>query len=318
MFKFWLFVRIATYLLLIFLSVNLDLASCTNLSPSIDTRYWRTNSSDKIVPAENLIGNLKYASTVEVLEVSTDKTTTVAETVQASRNIISTTALAPNDSTETSSVQPEYFVRNVTIVPPPNATSSYPTRQKSSTIIWPLIFVLAILLFLLVLIGWIICQFLQKEQDGREGSTQVARDSKVNTISSAGPSTTSGTTATEELPTTRSELLVKSPLKKARAGDSESQKTASRVNLSRTVSETVRSPMSSTKPMSDKESALQSVATSPTSNRSALEKSSSSRASSSSPSQSRVSSQASAHSKASSPDQGVATASEAYKFDSHR
>lgn len=323
MFKFWLFNQITIYLLLISLSVNLNLASCANLSPSIDIRYWKTNSSDSVVPEENLIDNSKYASKVGFPEVSTDKTIEATETVHVSRDI-PTTTLALDDPIETSSDPPEFIAKSVTINPVPNTTGPYPSVKPRSTITWPLLFVLAILLFLLILVGWIVCQFLQREQEGQgETSGQMGRDTKVNTISSVAPSTGSGATATEELPTTRSELLVKSPLKKARAGDGESQKTLSRVNLSRTVSETVRSPMSSTKSIGDKESSLQSVATSPTSKRSSPSRTPSSsqvssRVSSQSQSPSQVSVQPSAHSQASSPNQGAVTASEAYKSDLHK
>lgn len=116
---------------------------------------------------------------------------------------------------------------DVTVSPVPDPGGIDPTPAPKtpskgiSTV--TLLFILAILLFLLVFIGWIVCQNLVKETAQRDNTEPLARDTKVNTISSA------QSDVTVEPQTMRSEMLVKSPMGRAKAD----QKTESRVQMSR-------------------------------------------------------------------------------------
>lgn len=219
-------IQIVSYLSIICLLLSFQLVQCISLDPSVDSRFWKNNSSNRVVLAKNLVYQSKDARTTGTQEVSANE---AAVTSKAAPNT-ETTPAAPVSSTTPIPIT----TQTMTVSPAPDnhiSTTPSPRPENRALDTFTLLFVLAIILFMLILIAWIVCQYLVKESAHKENTEPITRDTQVNTISSDH--------VTVEPQTIRSEMLVKSPMKRAKAGEDDSQRTESRVQMSKMSS---RSP----------------------------------------------------------------------------
>lgn len=254
------------FIVLFLIFTLLRLISCVHLEPSYDRRLWRENSSNKGVRSESLLYQPKDAVSAEpfsyvqpsikmenttVLLVDKEHTNDSQSAAYQSKVVV---------STEPSSyVYPRIVVDNITMLsvvkghamqadifpnvtkgtlgPLPTEPTTYETTQELSTEApvdpnrgtntTTLILLIVVTLLACILIGWICCSYYTRDEEKRDGidlySTKKTSGSTVDSTKSEAP----------EPITARSELPIKSPMRRK---IDETKRTDSIVQMSNSTS----------------------------------------------------------------------------------